>query len=264
MAFSFFLSLFPSLIVLFSLIPYFPIFENFHDTLYSEIKRIMPNEAGEAFFARVEEIATRQRGGLLSLSFFLTILFSSNGMLAMMRGFEKSYRKTFIKRKVWHKQLIAIELTALLGALLMAYAGLIIIGNYIRKVLLTYIEAGPVAKVAFSMFQWFSVLILIYMGTATLYKFGIATRRKLRFFSPGASLSTVLSILASLGFSFYVDNFGRYNELYGPIGAIIVLMLWIQINCFSLQIGFELNASIAVNRDLRYSVEDQSNGEQDD
>lgn len=257
MAFSFFLSLFPSIIVLFTLIPYFPIFENFNDTLYNEIKRIMPNQAGEALFHRIEEIATKQRGGLLSFSFFLAILFSSNGMLAMMRGFEKSYRKTFIKRRVWKKQLIAIQLTFLLGGLLIASVGFIVLGNYLRQLLMNYIHAGFFTKLGFSVIQWLSILILIYMGIAILFRFGIATRRKLRFFSPGASLSTVLSILASLGFSFYVDNFGRYNELYGPIGAIIVLMLWIQINCFSLQVGFELNASIAVNRDIRYSVEEE-------
>ncbi len=252
MAFSFFLAIFPSLIVLFTLIPFFPIFSNFQDTLYLQIKQIMPNEAGEALFNRIRDIATRERGGLLSLSFFLAVFFSSNGMLAAMRGFEKSYQETFIRRTVWQKQLVAIKLTLLLGALLIGSVAFIVLGNYLRQLLLEFISKDFFTILGFSLIQWLAVIILIYLGVAFIYRYGVSARKRWNLFSPGATLATVLSIIASLGFSFYVDNFGSYNELYGPIGAIIVLMLWIQINSFSLLIGFELNASIAVNRDIRY------------
>jgi membrane protein len=100
-------------------------------------------------------------------------------------------------------------------------------------------------------FRWIAVMMLLYAGFSTIYRYGTPLHRKTHYFSPGALLATLLSILVSWGFSFYVDNFGSYNKLYGSIGAIIVLMVWLQLNCIILLIGFELNAGIAVLRDLR-------------
>jgi membrane protein len=96
--------------------------------------------------------------------------------------------------------------------------------------------------------KWVIVLGSIYMGIALIYRFGIPTRRQLNLFSPGALTATVLSLLSSIVFSFYVDNFGNYNKIYGSFVAGIVLLLWLQLNAIILIIGFELNAAIAVNR----------------
>jgi membrane protein len=95
-------------------------------------------------------------------------------------------------------------------------------------------------------------LLLFYTTFSTIYRFGASIRRPVPFFNPGAMLATLLSIIISWGFSFYVDNFGNYNALYGSIGTLIVLMLWIQLNCMILLIGFELNAGITVLREQRY------------
>ncbi len=257
MAFSFFLSLFPSIIALFTLIAYFPIFENFDEVLYTQIRQIMPNKAGEDLFQRIESIATNQRGGLLSISFILAIFFSSNGMNAMMRGFEKSYLRTFKKRPTLQRRLIAIQLTFILGGLLIASVGLIVLGGYLLNLLFEYIKADLLTTIAFYLLRWIAVMLLLYSGISAIYRYGVATRKKIKWFSPGATLAAVLSLIASLLFTFYVDNFGRFNDLYGPIGAIIVLMLWLQLNSMSLLVGFELNASIAVNRDLKEKPEEK-------
>ena len=98
------------------------------------------------------------------------------------------------------------------------------------------------------------VILLFYTTFSTIYRYGSSTRRPIPFFNPGAMLASLLSILVSWGFSFYVDNFGNYHALYGSIGALIVLMIWIQTNCFILLIGFELNAGIAVLRDQMTEV----------
>jgi membrane protein len=95
------------------------------------------------------------------------------------------------------------------------------------------------------------VFSLFYGIFSTIYRYGSSTRRKIPFFNPGAFLATVLSLLTSWGFSFYVDNFGSYNKVYGSIGTLIVIMVWLQLNCLILLIGFELNAGIAVLRDRR-------------
>lgn len=259
MAFSFFLSLFPSLIVLLTLLPYLTTYilphipggEDFMDILYREIKFIMPGDAGDMVFSTLEDIATRPRTGLLSFGFILAIVFASNGMLDMMRSFEKSYQKTFRKRQDFKKRLIGIGLTLLLGVMLIASIVLVIIGNQLINLLSEYIHLDWFGTFSLSMMRYLVIIALFYSGIAVIYRYGVATHRRMRFFSPGATLSTIFILLSSQVFSFYVDNFNTYNKLYGSIGTIIVVMLWIQINSFFLLLGFELNASIAVNRDLK-------------
>ena len=128
---------------------------------------------------------------------------------------------------------------------------LIILGDTILRVVLNFIELTSFTVFAFLALRWLVVLLLFYTTFSTIYRFGSSTWRPIPFFNPGAMLATLLSILTSWGFSFYVDNFGSYNKLYGSIGTLIVLMIWIQLNCMILLIGFELNAGIAVLRDRR-------------
>ncbi len=251
MAFDFFLAIFPSIIVLFTLLAYTPLYATFDDILEDSIREIMPGEAGKVLFKSIEDIATIPRSGLLSFGFFLAIWFSSNGMLSMMAGLEKDYHLTFKRRTGFEKRLISIQLTFYLAFILVASVVFVILGNTLLGFVFTYIDADWITRMFLFGFRWIAVILLFYAGFSTLYRYGTPLHRKTHFFSPGAALATVLSMLVSWGFSFYVDNFGSYNKLYGSIGAIIVLMVWLQLNCVILLIGFELNAGIAVLRDLR-------------
>ncbi|MBX2892986.1 MAG: YihY/virulence factor BrkB family protein [Saprospiraceae bacterium] len=260
-AFSLFLALFPSIIVLFTLLPYTPLYEmkvsvdgvpeKFQDVLRNSISEVMPGEAGQMLFNTIEDIASKPRSGLLSFGFFLAIWFASNGMLSMMRGLEKNYKSTFKRRTDFQKRLIAIQLTFLVGLVLIASVVFVILGNVILNLVFTYVQVDVLSQAAFFGLRWVVVLLLFYSLFSTIYRYGSSTRRKIPFFNSGAMLATVLSILTSWGFSFYVNNFGNYNALYGSIGTLIVLMLWIQLNCMILLLGFELNAGIAVLRDQR-------------
>ncbi len=267
-AFSFFLSLFPSLLTLFTLVPYLhryflkylPGGENFSEHLQMEIQEIMPGQAGDSLFGFIEEVTTNPRIGLLSFGFLLAIYFSSNGMIAMMQSFNKSYKSTFKKRGVIKKRMVAILLTVLLGILLIASVLFIIVGNILIRWLSEYIEMAGFSTMGIATIRWVAIISLFYMGIATIYRYGAATHRRFNIFSPGATLATILCILSSMAFSFYIDDFGRYdtyNKFYGSIGTIIIVMLWIQINSLILLMGFELNASIAVNRDLKQQIEDE-------
>ena len=258
MAFSFFLALFPSLIFLYSLATHFPIYENFKDEINNFIDQIMKSEAGDLVKESIPEIFD-PNSGVLSLGFILAIFFASNGMLAMMRSFEKSHLKlTFKKRPIWRKRLIAIALTFQLGALLMASVVLIMAGNFLINLLAELAWLSAFTEVLLQFFRWLVTLALIYSGISIIYRFGAATITKFRFLTPGATLATLLSIFTSVAFSYYASSYGRYDRFYGPaegtIVGIIVLMLWIQINCFILLVGFELNAAIAVNRDLKAEI----------
>ena len=134
---------------------------------------------------------------------------------------------------------------------------LIIMGNTILGFIFEYIRVDYLTEIAFSMLRWLAVFVLFYSTFSTIYRFGSSTWRPIPFFNSGAMLAMLLSILTSWGFSFYVDNFGSYNKLYGSIGTLIVLMIWIQLNCMILLIGFELNAGIAVLRDRRQAIKEE-------
>ncbi len=261
-AFSFFLALFPSIIVLISLIPYLigyftPDIREFNAYLQTEITRVLPGNAGRMLFTTIEDLATKQRGDLLSFSFLLAILFASNGMLSLMRGFDKTYESTFRKRGYFERRSIAIGLTLLLGVLLIVSVVLVILGNQIIAWLSNYIHFDWFSRFSLTLLSWLTTLILYYSVISIIYRYGPATHRKFSYFSPGTNISVFLSIFISLLFSFYIDNFGTYNKLYGSIGTIIVLMLWIQLNALVLLVGFELNVSIAVNRDLKVQMNDK-------
>lgn len=268
-AFSFFLSLFPALLMLFTLVPFLldlltvwiPELKDFNTTLYDEIKRVMPGQAGDVVFSFVRDITNEPRVGLLSFGFLLSIFFSSNGMLAMMQSFQKSYPTTFRKRGGLKKRLVAIGLVGLLGVLLVASVIFIILGNIILDWLATMINWSVFETLAVDLLRWLAILVLYYVAIGLLYRYGAATYRRFSMFSPGVTLATGLSILTSVAFSFYVDEFNRYDtyaKFYGSIATIIIVMLWMQLNALILLIGFELNASIAVNRDLKQQIEDEA------
>ena len=258
MAFNFFLSLFPSLISLLTLFPYLEKyllrylpqgqdFDTFLNGLEFQFREIIPREV----FDTIEDVATNPRVGLLSVGFVLAIFFASNGMISMMKGFEKSYQTTFRFRTGLQKRAIAIALTFLVGLLMLASVLFVILGKWIIGGFLSYINADRFTTFLFSVLRWIGVVAFFYFGISLIYRYGTATYRRFKIFSPGATLATILTLLSSVGFSYYVSYFDTYNKLYGSIGTIIVVMLWIQINCFILLAGFELNASIAVNRDLK-------------
>ena len=261
-AFSFFLSLFPSLIALFTTIPllktyllhHIPEGEDFDLILQTEIKRIMPGVAGDRLFSFVEDITTNPRVALLSFGFFLALFFASNGMIALMRGFEKSYMRTFKKRSGLKKRLIAMFLSLLVGVFLVGSILLILLGQFAIDLLSNVGDLDRFSETMLYFIRWVAIILLFYLSIAIIYRYGAPTRRRFKIFTPGSALATTLCILSSVIFSFYVDNFNTYNKLYGSIGTIIVLMLWIQINSLFILVGFELNASIAVNRDLKAEI----------
>jgi membrane protein len=250
MAFSFFLALFPTIIVLITLLAYTPLRDVFDDQLNTYLGEIMPGDTGEAVIRYIGDILQRPRGSLLSFGFFLAIWFASNGMLSMMRGLEKDY-PVFRKRGLLEKRLTAIQLTFLISFLLVASVVVGILGNYLGDALLSLPRLAFVTRPVLIMFRWVILILLAFFTFSYLYRYGVSIRHRMPLITPGGVMATILSILTSVAFSFYVDNFGRFNKVYGSIGTLIVLMIWIQFNCTILLLGFELNAGVAVLRHLR-------------
>jgi membrane protein len=253
-AFSFFLAIFPTIIFAFTLIPLLPYSEYYVDTVNQAIQSALPASASSYLTGVINDIASIKRGGLLSIGVLLSVFFASSGMLTLMIGFDKSY-DTFKKRSYLRKRVVALALTLLLVVLLIVSIVLIIIGqsalDYVLNLMGIDLADGWLAGL-----RLLSSTAIVYTGITVIYKYGPSLMRRTKFFNAGAIVATAGSILTSVGFSYFVNNFGRYNELYGSIGALIVILLWLQFNATILLIGFELNAAIAVNRDLRATADD--------
>lgn len=239
---SFFLSLFPSLLFLLNLIPYVPI-ENFDIQFYQFIDSALPDQS-TAFFKEIyNDISNNPRGGLLSTVFLLSIFLMTNGVNAVFSGFENSYHVD-LNRNFIKQYLVAIGVSLVLAFLLLVT---VIVTLYFTYLVEELREMGVVNNTVFWLqFGKFALfVVMIFLITAILFYFGTAESRKNRFFSPGAFLTTLLIMITTYLFGIYIDNFSNYNKLYGSIGAMLILMLYIWLNANLLLLGFELNASLA-------------------
>lgn len=247
--FSFFLALFPGTLFLFTLIPYIPI--NDLDVIILDFfSEVMPDSAFDAVKTTISDIVSKQQSGLLSFGILLALYFSTNGLNALMESFNKSY-DIFESRSFLHQRGMALLLTLLEVAVLVVAVVLILGGSLAIDVLVMYglIKASYIA-VLLRVMEWLIILILIYIGVSLLYYFGPAVNRRWKFFSIGSVVATVLFIVTSTGFSYYINHFGTYNKLYGSIGTLIVVMLWMNLNSLIILVGFELNAAVYINRSL--------------
>lgn len=235
-AFSFFMALFPFLIFVLNLIPFIPV-ANIEDTFSSFFLSVAPTEAQEFLNNVLYDIQSKPRRGLVSSTFLLSIFFMGNGVNAIFGGFGESIHvslsRHFIKQYIY-----AVAVGVLLGLLF-----LISIAGYLFFELLV----AQIFDFGFELNPWIRLLFffgMAYLVSSILFYFG-THRGFSSFFSAGALVTTFLFALTSYGFGVYLDNFAQYNQLYGSIGAILILMLYIWLNAIVLLLGFELNASVA-------------------
>jgi membrane protein len=240
-AYSFFLALFPFLLFLLNLIPYIPI-DGFQTRFLIFMEALLPAQTTEFFYPIIADIAVNPRAGLISFVFFLSIFLSANGVNTIFSAFEHSFHVT-INRSFFRQYLVAIIVSIFLALLLLTSVGVILYGEYIINDLQSraYID-NDVFWISF--FQFIVFVIMIYGVIATLYYFGTKEGKESRFFSVGATTTAVLFIVTTYLFGVYINNFSNYNELYGSIGALLILMFYIWINANLLLLGFELNVSI--------------------
>lgn len=242
-AFSFFLALFPAIIFLFTLIPYIPI-KNFQVELFLLIQEFLPPNAFSTVEETIQDILTRQRGDLLSLGFFMALIFSTNGLASMMSAFDASLH-SFQRRSWLGQRLITIVLLFLLSVLITLAIALITGGQFaIDYMVQRGLLNGDFTYYLLTLGKWVVTLMLFFFAYAFLYYFAPAKKTRWRFISPGGTLATILSIFVMVGFSYYITNFGQYNKLYGSIGTLLIVLLLFYLMSLILLIGFELNASI--------------------
>lgn len=242
LAFNFFLAFFPSILVLFTLIPFVPI-EGFQEQLFILIMDILPPSTYEATKSTVDNIINHEQGGLLSLTFILALYFSTNGINAMISGFNSTYHHT--DTRSWYQlRILSLTLTILLALLLILTITFLLFSKEFMDNLVSigYLEQYSANIILYA--KWFALIIVLFLSISLIYYYGPDYKSRVNFISPGSISATLLSIITSIGFNYYISNFGQYNQLYGSIGTLLIILLWMYFNSIILLLGFELNASI--------------------
>ena len=228
-------------IFLFTLIPYLPITQSLQQELYKLIKDIIPGERNNAVLINfLQDFINNPRNGLLSIGFILSLYFSSNAMMGIMRSFDKNYAG-FKKRSNWQRRKAALRLTVLLYVFVMAS----LVALIAREVVLEWLGIENASlRALLSNLRW-SVIFLLFFGCiSSIYRLAPSVHKKWKLINPGSIVATSLMLITSGALSWWVANFSNYNQLYGSISTVLIIMILIFINSLILLIGFELNVSI--------------------
>jgi len=242
-AFNLLLTLVPATFLLFSLIPYIPV-PNFQNELILLFESMMPQRAYNYLEQSIVDAITRRSDAFLIIMIIASAIMSTNGIHAMINAFVVSDHK-FETRSWVAQRKIAFFLFFIIGLLITISAITLIFGRSAVEIMVenNIIESGLVFYVLL-VSKWLIIISLLFLAISFLYYLAPSRKAKFRFISAGSSLATLLFISTSLGFSAYVNNFDQYNKLYGSMGTILVILLWLYLNSITLLIGFELNASI--------------------
>jgi len=251
-AFNFTMAIPPAIIFLFTLVPYLPISRAFIEQLFSLVRDVVPGrENNEGIIRFLLDILNKPRTGLLSTGFILALYFSSNAVMGMMRSFDKNY-VGFLRQRGFKRRFMALRLTFILFILLfLAMIALIAQGAVLRWM---GIENRTLIVLIHNV-RWLLIVLLSFLSISFIYRYATSMQKRWRLLNPGSILATFLMIIFTGVFSFYVSNFSNYNELYGSISTILILMLLIYFNSLVLLIGFELNVSI---NSLRHDVDERN------
>ncbi|MVT09232.1 YihY/virulence factor BrkB family protein [Chitinophaga tropicalis] len=245
-SFNFLLAIPPFFIFLFTLVPYIPM-KNVEATLYELAEDVTPNYNTYIIVRdMIHDFLYTHRNGLLSVAFLMGFFASSNAVMGLVRSFNKKL-PGFRRRKWWQKRLMALKLTAILVFLLLLTVILIIAQGRVLSFIFDYMGITDKRILSIAVVtRWLLIVLLFFSMLSVIYRFVPATVKKWKFITAGSIFATVMMIVVTILFSFFVNNFANYNKIYGSVGTILILMLSVYFYSFILLVGFELNASIRI------------------
>ncbi len=239
---SFFLATFPAIIFFFNLIPFLPI-EGFQEEIFIILEEVLPPTTYDLAVDTIEDILNNRRADLLSFTFIATIFFATNGTLSLISNVSITFHQ-IESRAFWQQYLAALLITIFLGLLLIIAVLAILLSSDFTSWLIGHNYLPESSSVLVQAARYLILLVVVLTAISVIFSYGPTKKKEWAFLSPGSVLATLLIVISSYLFGFYVDNFASYNKLYGSLGALPIIMLWIYINSLSIVVGFELNASI--------------------
>ncbi|WPR77963.1 YihY/virulence factor BrkB family protein [Algoriphagus sp. NG3] len=246
MAFSYTIALFPMILFLLNLIPYlqdiFPYITT--EKILTFTQEILPEEIYTQSEGTIMDIVSKPRQSLLSLGFFFALFASTQGVVSMMNSFNSVYQ-TKDNRGFLQSRSIAVSIVLVLALTVITASLVMIVGGVVIRQLdeLQVFNSGFM-NFLFSSLKFLILLFMFYITTAFIFRFAPAVHDKWKFFSEGAKLAGLLITVGFYGFTFYLNNFASYNRLYGSIGTLIALMLWLLITSIIILVCFEVNVSL--------------------
>lgn len=244
-SFMLFVAIFPGVIFLFTIIPYIPV-DNFQSILMTLLQDLLPDDIFPLVERTILDILNIKHSGLLSIGFIMALYFSSSGFSSLISSFDQSINVTET-RKGYQQRLISILLMLITTVIIIVLISMMAIGHDTLEWLNRkgYMQIHGTYNYLFVV-RWFVLATIIYLTISIIYYVAPARRAGFRFFSLGSLLATLFLILIAWGFGFFIKYFSSHNALYGSIGTLLLLLLYIYYNAITLLVGFELNASILV------------------
>jgi membrane protein len=242
LAYYFFLALFPALLFVVALISFIPV-EGLLDAITGMLARVAPDEVLTLMEQQIRKIAQDKDGGLLTLGMFGTIWSTSSGVTAVIDTLNQAY-DIQEGRPWWKVKVVALALTVALALFIVISFALVLVGPTVAEKVAAWAHLGPIFEWSWKILQWPIVFSMIAFAVAIIYYYAPDAEQEWVWITPGSVFATMLWILISLGFKFYVSNFSSYNATYGAIGGVIVTMLWLYVSSLAVLVGAEMNAEI--------------------
>ncbi len=241
-SYSFFMALFPFILFILNLIPFVGI-PNFQEEVLLFVNDLLPVQAAGAFDNIFREIATQENTGLLTIAFITSIFLMTNGVNAIFDGFERSYH-THVNRGFFRQYAVSLGVSMMLALFLIIGVAITLgVEYWISELRAQNIMTEDSMTTWLVVIRYAILIFLLFVFIGMLYYTGTRDGRQTHFFSLGALITVVLTIAFSFLYGLYIENFSSYNEIYGSIGALLILMVYIWLNANILLLGFELNAS---------------------
>lgn len=235
-------AVFPFLLFLATMLGYLPI-PNLMDRIMDYLARLLPGDTATLVRDNIVQLVSDQKGGLLSFGILLTLWTASSAMVAIMDALNQSY-DVEEGRPFWKVRGIAVLMTIGLSLFIICSMVLLLFGPQLGEWIASLVGLGTVFKVVWNILRWPVIVGLLIPAVAIIYYFAPDVEQRWKWITPGAIFTVVATIAVSLGFSFYVNNFGSYNKTYGSIGAVIVFLTWLYLSGFIILVGGEINAEI--------------------
>ncbi|ACM20951.1 ribonuclease BN family protein [Geotalea daltonii FRC-32] len=263
MAYYLLFALFPFFLFLTTLIGYLPI-PGLLDFILTTMQRFLPEQAFSLVQDNVKSLFGNKQGGLLSLGFVLALWTSSNAITSIMDIMNRLYQVQE-GRPFWKVRLTAIALVTVLSVLFILSLVLLMFGPKLGSFIAGITHLGHFFEILWNILIAPATLFMLMLAIAIIYYFTPDVEQNWKWISPGAVIAIPVWVLASLAFSFYVNNFGSYNKTYGSIGAVIILLFWLYISGFIILAGAEINSAVehssAEGKEPGEKVEGEREGE---
>lgn len=241
MAYYFLFALAPAIVCVIAITSYLP-FSSIHE-LISGMSGFAPPAVVQILRDQMANIAQGEHTGALTFGFLVALWSSSAAMVSIISALNRAY-DIEEGRAWWQVRLTAILLTVGVAIFIVLAFAFIVIGPTFIDRIASMVGLGPVFAAVWNIARWPVALVLVAFGIGLVYYFAPDAEQDWEWITPGAVVATVLWLAASLGFKFYVSNFANYNESYGSLGGVIILMLWFYISALAIMLGAEMNAEI--------------------